>query len=161
MLEPTVDQLIIKLMTSGVTASEISSAGIDLNKAGSHGSTLLMAAASEGLHEAVEVLVDAGASVRAIGAGRVTALHDACASGHDRIALRLLELGADIDAETDDGVTPFLCAAAWGHIEVAKLFLAHGADSKHTDHTGASAVDIASEKGEQAFVDFLDSQENS
>lgn len=159
MPKPTIDQLITKLLSSGLTASDISDAGIDPNELSSHGRTLLMAAASEGLREAIETLVSVGASVSAVGTSRITALHEASANGHDRVAFRLLELGAAVDAETDDGVTPFMCAAAWGHVEVAKLLLSHGADRKHKDETGASAADIAEEKGEQAFVEFLDSQE--
>lgn len=160
MSKTSVDLLINKLLSSGVSSvAEIAAAGMDLSEVGSHGRTLLMAAASEGLYEAVEALVKLGASVSVVGTSRMTALHEASANGHTGTALRLLERGAAVDAETDDGVTPFMCAAAWGHVEVAKLLLSQGADRTHVDKTGASAADIACEKGEQAFVEFLDSQE--
>ena len=118
MNNPAVDLLIKKLASLGVvSASEVSSAGIDLDEVGSHGRTLLMAAASAGLHTTVDMLVDLGASVSAVGTRRLTALHEASATGHTRIASRLLELGAAVNAESEDGVTPLMCAAAWGHVE--------------------------------------------
>jgi ankyrin repeat protein len=72
---------------------------------------MLMAAASEGLLESVDALVNLGASVGAVGTSGMTALHEASANGHIGTARRLLELGAAVDTETDDGVTPFMCAA--------------------------------------------------
>lgn len=159
MIMLTIDALIDKLVSSGkLDRQKLLSTTIDLNEVGSHGRTLLMAAASEGLVDAVNVLVGLGASVTAAGDHGLTALHEAAANGHVPTVLRLLEMGALVDAETEHGVTPYLCTAAWEHIEVAKLLLAHEADRSHRDHMGDSAADIAYEKCNQRFLEFLDGQ---
>jgi ankyrin repeat protein len=160
MNKSSIDLLIKNLHSSGtISASEVSSAGIDVNEVGSHGRTLLMAAASVGLSEAVDALVALGASVSAVGVQGMTALHEASANGHAHTLLLLLSLVAAVDTKTDVGVTPLMCAAAWGHVEVAKILLAHGANSKLIDDRGGTAADVAGEKGELAFVEFLDSLE--
>jgi len=116
-----------------------------------------MVAAAEGLFAAVETLVRNGASVRATGRSQMTALHEASANGQAAIASYLLSLGAETDAETIDGVTPLMSAAAWGNIEVAKILLEKGADWTTVDRTGATATDIAREKGEDAAADMIES----
>jgi ankyrin repeat protein len=67
----------------------------------------------------------------------------------------LISKGAEIDAATADGATPLMCAAAWGNIEVAKLLLENGADWARKDRIGASAEDIAVEKGEDHVADLI------
>ncbi|WP_261332666.1 ankyrin repeat domain-containing protein [Rhizobium leguminosarum] len=136
---------------------EIESKELDLNNVGIRGRTPLMVSAAEGLLAAVETLVRNGASVHALGRGEITALHEASANGEAAVANYLLSLGADVNAETADGVTPLMCAAAWGNTEVAKLLLENHADLTKTDRTGATAADIAREKGEGGAADLINS----
>jgi ankyrin repeat protein len=128
-----------------------------LNDIDSSGRTPLMVAAADDHLAAVEVLVKNGASLHIGGRSRMTALHEASASGRTAIAEYLLGRGAVVDAQTDDGVTPLMCAAAWGNFDVAKILLENGADRTKTDRTGATAAEIAREKGEDETADLIDS----
>lgn len=150
---------LIKIIVTGVTTIqlEIACRGVNLNEVGTHGRTPLMVAAAEGLFAAVETLVRNGASVDAAGHSRMTALHEASANGQTMVVNYLLSVGAEVDAETIDGVTPLMSAAAWGNMEVAKVLLKQGADSAKIDRYGATATDIAREKGEDAAAALIES----
>lgn len=128
----------------------------DLNQVGVRGRTPLMVAAAEGNVGAVDALVRKGASVGATGDRSMSALHEASANGHTSVVGHLLNLGADVNAFTIDGVTPLMCAAAWGHLDAAKLLLENGANAGSVDRSGATAVDIAREKGEDFVADLID-----
>ena len=54
-----------------------------------------------------------------------------------------------------------MCAAAWGHVEAAKVLLEHGADFRITDRSGATACDIAGEKGEDRVAEVLAAADTS
>ncbi|WP_237350459.1 MULTISPECIES: ankyrin repeat domain-containing protein [Rhizobium] len=54
-------------------------------------------------------------------------------------------------------MTPLICAAVWGNTEVAELLLQNHADMTKTDRTGATAADIAREKGENDTADLINS----
>lgn len=160
MTKPTIERLIESLLASDPSVPpDIERHGVNPNEVGIHGRTPLMVMAGEGRIEAFEILVSMGASVNSTGNRSLTALHEAAANGHPRIASRLLDLGASVDAETIDGVTPLMCSAAWGHVDVARILLANAADCSKTDTTGATAADIAREKGEDLFAEFIESQE--
>ena len=156
--QPKIERLIKDIVAGASTVQiEFESRELDVNEVGSHGRTPLMVAAAEGMLAAVEALVRSGASVHATGRGQMTALHEASGNGEVAIVNYLLSHGADVDAETNDRVTPLMCAAAWGNIEVAKLLLEKGADGKKTDRTGATAADIALEKGEDSTAVLINS----
>jgi uncharacterized protein len=128
---------------------------LDLNDVGIHGRTPLMIAATKGLLPAVKALINYGASVHAEGIHKITALHEASANGEAEIVEYLLSLGAEVNGETTEGVTPLMSAAAWGHIEIVRLLLDHGADSTKADHSGATAGEIAEEKGEEDTANLI------
>jgi ankyrin repeat protein len=152
-----IDRLIEGLANPDFSVSlEAISSKLDLNEMGSRGRTALMVAAAEGLADAVKVLIQKGASVTRPGNGLMTALHEAAANGHACIVDLLLEHGANVNAQTVDGVTPLMCSAAWGHLKVAQILIECGADATMTDRTGASAADIAREKGEDLVAHLIE-----
>jgi uncharacterized protein len=158
--ESKIEHLIESIVTGVSTVQlETECIGLDPNEVGIHGRTPLMVAAAEGNFAAVETLVRNGASVLVIGRGRMTALHEASANGQATVVNHLLSLGAEVNAETIDGVTPLMCAAAWGNTEVAQLLLENGADPTRTDRAGATAADIAYEKGEDNTAGLISSYE--
>lgn len=149
---------VIQSISAGISTDQlaIECVDVDLNEPGEHGRTPLMAAASQGLLQAAEVLVRCGASVRASGVREMTALHEAASNGEAAMARYLLCWGAQVDAPTSDGVTALMCAAAWGRIDVLQFLLANGADWTKTDRTGSTASDIAREKGEDTSAELID-----
>lgn len=158
-IKPAIDQLIRKLLgSSSSLASEIEAYDYDLEEVGTQGRTALMIAASEGLEEAFEILIAKGAKVTTTGDRLMTPLHEASANGHTRLLVRLAELGANVNAKTKDGITPLMCAAAWGHVESARLLVDLGADCSRVDCTGATAIDIALEKGQDEVAGVLEAR---
>ena len=154
---------IIESIAGGASIAQIEMECQDteLNNVGIHGRTPLMVAAAQGSLAAVETLVRCGASVHITGTRRMTPLHEASANGKAAIVRYLLSLGAKIDAVTADGVTSLMCAAAWGKIEVTTILLENDADWTRKDRTGATASDIAREKGEDDTADLIDSYSKS
>lgn len=150
-----IEQLIESIVAGGPFRLDPTISAFDLDETRVHGRTPLMVAAAQGHYEAVETLVRTGASVTTRGVREMTALHEASAKGDARIVDYLLTVGADADALTVDGVTPLMCAAAWGHLGAAKLLLEKGADPHKLDHVGATAKDIAEEKGEDTVAALI------
>jgi ankyrin repeat protein len=158
-IQPKIDQLIEKLLSSIPNlASEIDDGDFNLECIGTHGRTPLMVASGEGLTDAFEILLARGAFVSTTGNGLLTALHEASANGHTQIAMRLIERGASVDAETIDKATPLMCAAAWGQLDMVRILLGYGADPTKVDSTGATAADIAREKGEDEIAEILEEE---
>lgn len=154
----TVDDIIDSLSRETLPSQlEVEWQGIDLNAIGSHGRTPLMAAAQQGLLQVAETLVSCGASVQTAGSRQMTPLHEAAANGEARMVGYLLSQGAEIDAVTADGVTPLMCAAAWGSLDVVQILLKNGADPTKADRTGATASEIAREKGEDHSAELIES----
>jgi ankyrin repeat protein len=156
MTQSIMDAFIARLIAGDPSvALDLLHSGADLNVGGSTGRTPLMIAASEGHNVLVKSLVACGASADAVGKKDMTALHEAASNGHGEVVVTLLDAGAKVDAVTIDGVTPLMCAAAWGYLKVVQILINHGSQSRLRDTRGATAQDIAHEKGEDAIADFL------
>ena len=103
--------------------------GADVNAAMGDGTTALHHAAMRGDAEMVQVLVYAGANVRATTRlGGYTALHLASQRGHDAVIGALVKAGADPNQATQTGATSLMLAAASGHVPAVKQLLANEAD---------------------------------
>jgi ankyrin repeat protein len=109
----------------------------DVNKAQGDGMTGLHWAASNDDLELVQILLDAGADVKAeTRLGAVTPLFMACKNGSASVIEALLKAGASATAPDAHGTTPLMIAAAAGGAEAVKVLLDHGADvnAKETSH---------------------------
>ncbi|HWP36431.1 MAG TPA: ankyrin repeat domain-containing protein [Gemmatimonadales bacterium] len=104
--------------------------GADVNAALGDGMTALHWAAVQGNAELAEVLLYAGANVRAVTRlGDYTALHLASRGGHAAVVSALLRAGADVKAKTSTGgATSLHFAAGAGAVEAARALLDAGAE---------------------------------
>jgi len=108
--------------------------GADVNQAQGDGMTALHWAANGGHADLVDMLLYAGANVRATTRlGAYTPLHVASRSGHAAIVARLAGAGADVNGATATGATSLMLAAASGKADAVKALLDHGADINAKD----------------------------
>jgi ankyrin repeat protein len=120
------------------------------------GDTVLMAAASGASLETLQLLLAAGADIKATNDDGQTALMKAVTLDHrynpaQRLPMieLLLSKGAEINAKAKDGKTPLLhsvvqhmseAGGVISHPEVVKLLLDRGADLKASDRAGDNAL---------------------
>jgi ankyrin repeat protein len=103
--------------------------GVDVNAAQGDGMTALHWAASLGDLELTEMLLVAGANVRATTRiNGYTPLFVASRSGNANIVAALLASGSDAKAVSVTGSTPLMLASASGSVEAVRLLLDAGAD---------------------------------
>jgi len=74
-----------------------------------------------------ELLVRAGADVKAVNRYGVTPLYSAAVNGNARIIELLLDAGAAADTLLPEGETPLMAAARTGKVDAVRVLLAHGA----------------------------------
>lgn len=124
------------------------------------GETPLMTAVWVGRLDAVQVLVDAGASLRARGKRfGSTPLMFACTERHScqggEIASFLLERGAELEARNDSGATPLLLAVRGGSRQVLEALLRFEPDLSARDEKGRDAFALAAKRGDPAITTLL------
>ena len=103
--------------------------GSDVNAAQGDGMTALHWAAMKGDAELVQMLIYAGANVKATTRlGGNTPLVVAARNGHAAVVQALLKAGADPKTATSSGTTPLMLASASGSVEAVKALLAAGAE---------------------------------
>lgn len=120
----------------------------------SMGQTPLMMAVAFGSSGAVDLLLNAGADVKAAATSGATALHWSRGDA-DKVRL-LLDRGADVNARSQLGRTPLIIAAAsTGGIEAARMLLAKGAEVNMADNTGATPLMEATNAGQEDIVRLL------
>ncbi len=110
---------------------ELLQQGLDVNAAQGDGMTGLHWAAERGDVEITDMLIYAGANLRAVTRiGHYTPLHLASKTGSLPVAQSLLRGGADVSAVTSNtGVTPLHLAAAAGGADLVKVLIEAGADT--------------------------------
>jgi len=103
--------------------------GADVNAAQGDGMTALHWAARKGDAELAQMLIYAGANVKATTRlGAYTPLFMASQLGHAGVVDSLLKAGADPRITTTGGTTPLMAAAASGNADAVKLLLDRGSD---------------------------------
>jgi ankyrin repeat protein len=119
--------------------------GADVNTAQGDGMTALHWAAERGDAAMAEVLLAAGANVRATTRlGGYTPLHLAAQRGNGRLVAALLAARADPNLATATGATPLMMAAKAGSVESATRLIELGADVNAKESAyGQTALMIA------------------
>ena len=108
--------------------------GLDVNEAQGDGTTALHWAAIKGDAELAQMLIFAGANVRATTRiGAYTPLYLAAKGGHSGVVAALLTAGADAKAVTSNGTTPLMIAAAAGDTRSIASLIENGADINAKD----------------------------
>jgi uncharacterized protein len=106
----------------------------DVNAAQGDGMTALHWASMNGDAELAQMLIVAGANVKATTRlGSYTPLYLASQQGHGKIVQALIKSGADLKAGTPNGTTPLMAAAASGELEAVRVLVDHGADVNGKD----------------------------
>jgi ankyrin repeat protein len=106
----------------------------DVNAAQGDGMTALHWAAMNGDVELSEMLIYAGANVRATTRlGTYTPLYLASQQGHAKVIQSLVKAGADVKAGTPNGTTPLMVAAASGDVDSVRTLLDNGAEINGRD----------------------------
>ncbi|MGE3277862.1 MAG: ankyrin repeat domain-containing protein [Vicinamibacterales bacterium] len=103
--------------------------GADVNQAAGDGTTPLHWAAMRSDRALADVLLYAGANVKATTRlGAYTPLHLAASAGASDVVAALLDAGADPAARTTTGATPLMLASQAGSVEAVTRLLDKGAD---------------------------------
>lgn len=93
----------------------------DVNALDDKSNTPLMAAASKGYSDIVQMMLDKGARINAVDSEGTTALMDAISAGHTDTAKLLIEKGADTSISQNNGMTAFLLAKNMNAQELVKI----------------------------------------
>ncbi|MBM3808432.1 MAG: hypothetical protein FJW22_09590 [Acidimicrobiia bacterium] len=106
----------------------------DVNAAQGDGMTALHWAAMNGDAELAQMLIVAGANIKATTRlGAYTPLYLASQHGQAQVLQALIKAGADIKTGTNNGTTPLMAAAASGRLDAVRVLLEHGADVNAKD----------------------------
>ncbi len=129
----------------------------DVNAAQGDGMTALHWAAMNGDLELAEMLMVAGANVRATTRlGTYTPLYLASQQGHGPVIQALLKAGADLKTGTPNGTTPLMVAAAAGEIAAVKVLIENGADVNAKDGVRAQTpLMYAAASNRAAVIELL------
>src|SRR5215467_15563082 len=101
----------------------------DVNAPQSDGATALHWAVQHDDLEMADVLIQAGANVKAVNRFEVTPLAIACMNGSAAMIQKLLKGGADVNAPLSSlGETPVMMAARTGNADAVKVLLDNGAN---------------------------------
>ncbi|RLN92292.1 hypothetical protein BBJ28_00012145 [Nothophytophthora sp. Chile5] len=129
--------------------------GADVGARDSGTWTPLIEAASNGLDDAVQLLLDQSASIDAQSEDGRTALHQAAVHGHQGVARLLLSRGALVDVADNDGFTPLALAASSGHDKIVQLLLDQNAHIDVRCKDGSTTLLWAAFHGHLSVVRLL------
>ncbi len=132
----------------------------DVNAAQGDGMTALHWAALNGDVDLTQMLIVAGANVRATTRlCSYTPLYLASQKGNGRVIQALLKGGSDVKAGTTNGTTPLMAAAASGDIDAVRTLLDAGADVNEADGVRAQTpIMYAAASNRAAVIELLASR---
>jgi ankyrin repeat protein len=138
-------------------ASALESHPEELNAFAFDGWTPLHLASFFGHADAVEVLLDRGADLRAVSRNSLTntPLHAATAGNHAAVALQLIARGADVRAIDAGAHTPLHIAAENGSVAVVEALLERGADPHAVDAEDKTPLSRAAARNHTEVVDLI------
>jgi ankyrin repeat protein len=129
---------------------------VDVDTPQVDGMTALLWAAHHDDREIAELLVHAGANVKAANRYGVTPLSLACTNGNGAMVELLLKGGADANTPLPDGETPLMTAARTGKLASVKALLSAGASVDSRDNRrGQTALMWAAAEGHADVVQAL------
>jgi ankyrin repeat protein len=129
----------------------------DVNGAQGDGTTALHWAAFNDDFDMVNVLLAAGANVKATTrVGAITPLFIACENGDARVIEALLKGGADANSVKANGTTALMVAANSGSVDAVNMLIARGADVKVKESVhGQTALMFAAALNRDAVINVL------
>jgi ankyrin repeat protein len=132
----------------------------DVNASQGDGMTALHWAAMNGDAELAQMLVFAGANVKATTRiGSYTPLYIASQQGHAAIIETLIKAGGDARGGTVNGTTALMAAAQAGKVDAVKVLVANGADVNAADGVRAQTpLMYAAAANRAAVIEFLASK---
>lgn len=132
----------------------------DVNAAQGDGMTALHWAAMNGDADLAQMLIVAGANVKATTRlGSYTPLYLASQQGHGKIIQALLKAGGDVKAGTPNGTTPLMVASASGELDAVRVLVESGADVNAKDGVRSQTpLMYAAASNRSAVIAFLASK---
>ena len=130
--------------------------GVDVNAAQGDGMTALHWAAMNEDVEMAEMLLYAGANVKAATRlGAYTPLFLASKTGNALMVEMLLKASADANSTTTMGTTPLMLAAVSGSPNAVRVLLDHGVEVNATEVKGRTALMFAAVYNRSTAIDVL------
>jgi ankyrin repeat protein len=132
----------------------------DVNAAQGDGMTALHWAAVNDDAAMAQMLIVAGANLRAVTRiGAYTPLYLAAQRGSASVIDALVKAGADVNLPTVNGTTPLMAAAASGELAAVKTLVERGAEIEATDkYRGQTALMYAAASNRAEVITFLASR---
>ena len=129
----------------------------DVNAAQGDGMTALHWAAMNGDLELAQMLIVAGANVRATTRlGTYTPLFLASQQGHGSVIQAIIKAGGDVKAGMPNGTTPLMVAAASGEVEAVRVLIENRADVNAKDGVRAQTpLMYAAASNRPAVIELL------
>ena len=141
----------------GETVRALLKQGVDVNAAQGDGMTALHWAGVKADVEMAEMLLYAGANVKAATRlGRFTPLFLAAKTGDAAVVETLVNASADVNIATTMGATPLMVAAASGNPDTVSILLEHGAEVNAVEPArGQAALMFAAAYNRGDVIDAL------
>ena len=141
---------------------ELLAMNADVDSADIYGNTALLGATYKGNVDVVKALIDGKADVNKRNRSEETALIIACTFNDDAdITKLLLDASTNVDAQDEVGMTALMFACKNERVVQARLLLKYGAGVSIKCHRGRTALEYATNQGNQGIIQALKDVSNS